>query len=418
MSPTLQVVAPAIGTGVNLTGFGSDDTQVDRNDLYRTADGGSLLLFNQSTTNVNSSTAWTISDSTLDSDLNFLLTGPVAHANDPPPAGMTILAYHMGRMWGLVSNLVYFSAGPDCVNGDGNQAWPPANVFTLTAPGTALAPTTQGLVVCTGIDISAVLGGPQLNTFWLQPLFKNIGVQSPNCLTQDGDDIIMYTSQQQGVVLSVNGKNEFGFAVAPTLAANFPATTTYLAAHRAGQDQGIFFSNNSNKQIRYNVNAEAWDPIGQPVNGIGPLASIDTAIGTRRLLSTASGFVVFRDVNTYSDAGSAYTQPYATIGSLVLSPAGEKQAARVNSFVLQFAAVGTALTVSVLPNETSGSFTNIPVSNDDPWQLPASSTINQKTYQWLGVQSFLPNIIRHLQIKIALPASDTVKNEIFTLSLV
>ena len=54
-------------------------------------------------------------------------------------AGMTILAYHMGRLWGAVGNLLYFSAGPDCINGDGNQAWPPANVFTMSAPIKALA---------------------------------------------------------------------------------------------------------------------------------------------------------------------------------------------------------------------------------------------------------------------------------------
>jgi hypothetical protein len=418
LSPTLQVVAPAIGTGVNLQGFGSSDTQVDRNDVYRTPDGGSLLLFNQSTTNVNAATTWTVSDSTLDNDLNFEIIGPIRHANDPPPAGMTILAYHIGRLWGLVGNLLYFSAGPDCTNGDGNQAWPPANVFTLTAPGTALAPTTQGLVVFTGIDVSAVLGGPQLNTFWLQPLFKNLGVQSPNCLTQEGDELVLFTSQQQAIIISTKGKDEFGFRVSPTLATNFPAATSYIASHRAGQDQGVFLSNGSTTQMRFNLNTEGWDPKGTPVNGIGPLASLDTAIGTRRLLSTAGGFVVFRDVTTFSDAGSAYAQPYATVGSLVLSQAGEKVLARVDGFILQSAAVGTALAVLTLPNEISGSFTNIPLTHNDPPQLPASATINQKTYRWLGVQSALPNGIRHLQVKITMPSADTVKNEIFTLSLV
>ena len=415
VSPTLAVVAPIIGKNVPVTANGSSDTQCDRVDLYRTADGGSLLLYDASNPNVNASTSWTITDTALDTDLNALLVGPVAHANDPPPAGMTIITYHMGRLWGLVGNLLYFSAGPDCTNGDGMQAWPPANVFTLAAPGTGLVPTTQGLLVFTGIDVSAVLGGPQLQSFWLQPILQNVGVQSPNCITRDGDEVLIYTSQQQALSISANGKNEFGFNVAPTLAANFTAGGSYIAVHRAGQDQGVFLSDGSAKQIRFNMNAEAWDPIGTPVNGIGPLASIDTAIGTRRLLSAAGGFVLFRDTTTFSDAGSAYSA-YATVGSVVLSEGGEK-AVSVKQFVIQSNAVGSALTLSVLPNETSGSFTNIPVSNDDPWQLPASSTINQKTYQWLGVGSILPNIVRHLQIKITLPASDTVKNEIYTLSI-
>jgi hypothetical protein len=56
ISPTLVVQAPIIGTNVPLQSFGSDDTQVDRIDLYRTADGGSTLLYDTSGPNVNSST--------------------------------------------------------------------------------------------------------------------------------------------------------------------------------------------------------------------------------------------------------------------------------------------------------------------------------------------------------------------------
>jgi hypothetical protein len=100
MSPQLYVNAPIMGTGVQITATGSDDTQVDRDDLYRTADGGSsLLLFNQSTTNVGASTSWTINDSTADRGLTSCCWA-CCHANDPPPAGgTTIINYYMGRMW-------------------------------------------------------------------------------------------------------------------------------------------------------------------------------------------------------------------------------------------------------------------------------------------------------------------------------
>lgn len=415
LSPTLVVQAPIIGNNVNVHSVGSDDTQVDSCDLYRTPDGGSVLLFDTSTPNVNASTAWDIQDIALDSDLNFELIGPVAHANDPPPVGMTLLKYHMGRMWGVVDNLLYFSAGPDCINGDGNQAWPLANVFTFTGPVYGIAPTSQGLVVFTSVDMSVVLGGPQLQTFWVQPLLRNLGILSPNCITQDGDDIVIYTAQRQMVAVSPNGKNEMGFDVAPTLALNFDPSTAYIAIHRAGQDQGLFISDGSTKIQRFNINAESWDPIGTPVGGIGPIGSIDTAIGTHTLVSTAGGFIVARDTATFADSGSAYAA-YATIGSLVLSEPGEP-IVKPGTLVVTSAAVGTALTVQVLPNEISGSFTTIPSNAADPFQLPASSTISMKRYSWLGVQTPLPALVKHMQIKITMP-TEAFKNEIFTLGIV
>jgi hypothetical protein len=76
------------------------------------------------------------------------------------------------------------------------------------------------------------------------------------------------------------------------------------------------------------------------------------------------------------------------------------------------------MTISVLPNETSGTFTSIPLTRADPWQLPSSATITMNAYDWLGVGTTLANIIRHIQIKVTMSASDTVKNEIYTLSLV
>jgi hypothetical protein len=415
LSPTLTVQAPIIGNNVNIQGLGSGDTQVDRCDLYRTPDGGGLLLYDTSTPNVNGSTSWSIFDTALDSDLNFLLIGPVAHANDPPPTGATNLTYFMGRLWAVVGNLLYFSAGPDCVNGDGSQAWPPANVFTFSGPINGLAPTSQGLVVLTPNEMSVVLGGPQTATFWVQPLLRNFGVLSQNCVAQEGDDIVVYTSQSQLFAISPSGKNELGFNVAPTLAANFNPSSSYLAIHRNGQDQGLFLSDGSTKIIRYNMNAESWDTLASPVNGFGPIASIDTALGARSLVSVATNFIVRRDPATFADSGSAYSA-YAVVGSIVLSEPGEPVAV-VKSLVLTSANVGADLVIAVLPNEVSGSFSTIPFTAADPYQLAASSTINMKRYDWKGVQTPLAQLVKHVQVKITLPATDTVKNEIYTLGI-
>ncbi len=416
MSPQLTVTAPIVGTGVQISGVGSADTQVDRDDLYRTADGGSLLLFNQSTTNV-ANTGWTISDSTADSGLNFLLLGPVAFANNPPPTGGTIIAYYQGRMWMVVGNLLYFSGGPDTVNGDGNQAWPPANVFAFSNPITSLNPTTQGLVVIDNKNLSVVLGGPQTLTFWVKPLLQNFGVLSPNAVTQEGDEIVAYTTQQQLFAFSPNGKNELGFNVADLLAATFPAASTYLAIHRSGQDQGLFICDGTANSQRFNMNSEAWDVLATPTITLGPITSIDLAQSpTVRALVTAVGGVIYkRDPTSFSDGGSAYSA-FGIVGSVVLSDSGEPPA-MVESIFITSNAVGTTLAVAVLPNEISGSFTSLINPVAEPPQLPASSTINMQRWDWKTNTSAKAQLVKHLQVKITMPATDTVKNEVYTLSV-
>lgn len=415
LSPQLTVNAPIIGTGVQVSGTGSSDTQVDRADLYRTPDGGALLLYDQSTTNV-ANTAWTINDSTTDSGLNFLLLGPVAHANDPPPAGGTIIAYYQGRMWMVVGNLLYFSGGPDTVNGDGNQAWPPANVFAYNAPIISLKPTSQGLVVVTSKHLEVVLGGPQSLTFWTKPLLKNFGASSPNAVVQEGDEIVMYTTQQQLFAFSPSGRNEVGFNIADTLAANFTAASAYLAIHRSGQDQGLFVCDGSANSIRYNMNSEAWDVIATPTIGLGPIASISLASNSVQALVTAVGGVIYkRDPTSFTDGVSAYSA-FGIVGSVVLSDSGE-DAAMIESIFVTSNAVGTALTVAVLPNETSGSFTSLINPVNEPPQLAASSTINMQRWDWKTNTSAKAQLVKHMQVKITMPATDTVKNEIYTLSV-
>jgi hypothetical protein len=79
--------------------------------------------------------------------------------------------------------------------------------------------------------------------------------------------------------------------------------------------------------------------------------------------------------------------------------------------------VGTALSVAVLPNETSGSFTSLLNPVNEPPQLPASSTINMQRCDWKTNTSAKAQLVKHMQVKITMPATDTVKNEIYTVSV-
>jgi hypothetical protein len=320
-------------------------------------------------------------------------------------------------MWMAVGNLLYFSAGPDCVNGDGNQAWPPANVFPFSAPITGLKPTTQGLVVVDSKNLSVVLGGPQTLTFWVKPLLQNFGALSPNAVTQEDDEIVMYTTQQQLFAFSPTSKNEVGYNVADLLQATFPAGSTHLAIHRSGQDQGLFICDGTTNSQRYNMNTEAWDVLATPAIGLGPIASIDLAVSTpvRTLVTAVGGVIYKRDTTSFSDGGSPYSA-FGIVGSVVLSESGEAPAV-VESIFITSNAVGTTLAVAVLPNEISGSFTSLINPVNEPPQLPASSTINMQRWDWKTNTSAKAQLVKHMQVKITMPATDTVKNELFTLSV-
>lgn len=74
------------------------------------------------------------------------------------------------------------------------------------------------------------------------------------------------------------------------------------------------------------------------------------------------------------------------------------------------------LTVSVLPNEISGSFTDIPFSTTDPYQLPASTTLKMRRYDWMGVTTPLPNGIKHIQVKVTFPDSGDA-DELYALGI-
>ena len=99
--------------------------------------------------------------------------------------------------------------------------------------------------------------------------------------------------------------------------------------------------------------------------------------------------------------------PATPPGSLVLSPPGTGTLAHIKNITLEYPTTGTDLTLSVLPNEVSGSFTSIPFGTTDPYQLTASSTISMRRHDWMGVASVLPDAVKHLQIKVSFPQAST-----------
>lgn len=413
-------LTPSAGLTITIVGDRSTDPQVDKVQIYRTKDGGSQFFFDAEIANPASGT-WTFTDSTTDANLDNLIIAPVADANDPPPAGMSLLVWYGGRLWGASGNTLFFSAGPDATNGVGAECWPPGNNYTLPGTITALTATSQGLLIQTKDDAYVTTGNSSAN-FTTPNLWQaNWGVASSNNVVQNGDTIYILTSAKQFFSYDASGKNEIGFNIADKLTAFVPANS-YVAWHQSGEDFGVFISDGSANIYRYSPATTSWDTVMQPVGGCGAMVSMEMADANWRLLigrATGSGFILERDTNTYADDGTAYSA-YAIVGSITIAP--PKAVAKLDSILIQAAAVGTYPTVSVMLNEINdtgtapATFTTLPNPVPDPPKLPQSLSIWTKRHDLNNAQIPLPHAVQHLQVKI-LFATEAAASELFGLGI-
>lgn len=417
-SPVSANTGPLTSKNITIQGSSSSDAQVDKVDIYRNDDGGSLYYF---LTTVNNGGTWSYTDSTPDSGLNDDQQAPVAHANDPIPAGADLLIFHMGRLWAAVGNVLYFAGGPDTANGPGTEAWPPGNNFTLPGAITALASTTAGLIVFTSADAFIVTGTDSSSFGAPYRWQQNFGVPSQNAVTQDGDLLFIFTNKGQLWQLPTNGGQlaEIGFAIRSKLAAYTPANV-YITVHRSGADEGIFVSNGSTDVWRYSVAQQCWSPLGQPIGGVKAIFSMEATAGNYQLFmgrTAGSGYILSRVPGTFQDDGSSYSAT-VVIGSLITAP--PRQTAEVNSVLLQAMPVGTYPTLSVLLNEISGTFTALPNPIPDPPELAGtpyqSTSILMRRHDFKAANKPLPNRIQHMQVQLTF-ATEAFQNEILGLAL-
>lgn len=400
------------GKNITVTGSGSSDPQCDKVDIYRTADGGPVYYYLATVSNISS---WSYTDSTPDADLNTFQVAPVAGVNNPIPTGASLLTWYMGRLWCAVGNMLYFSAGPDCTNGVGEEAWPAANVFPVPGNITSLLGTTQGLVVTTS-DNAYVVGGTDSSTFTTPQMWQaNFGVANQNCVCQDGDNLFFFTTQGQLWNFSTS-LTEIGNPLEAQLGAFNPASVS-ITRHRNGSDEGIFISDGSANVYRYSLNFGCWSPVAQPVGGVGVIGSIETSTNNWTLMlgqTSGSSYLFGRSLTTFTDGSSPY-DAYAVIGSLILAP--PRQVAILNSIVVQAVDIGTYPTISVLLNNTSGTFTALPNPVPDPPQLPLNTSPWMKRHDLKAAATPLPQHVNHCQIKIDF-GTDTVRNELLGLAVV
>ena len=152
-----------IAAGSGLPNVNSIDPQADYVAIFRSTDGGAtpFLIPGQITT-------WTVPlstyltdgylDQTPDTSLNNLIEAPVDGENTPPLGGAVNLAYHLGRLWYSIGNVVYWTAGPDTPAGNGVNGTPPLNYDTFPSTVKRIVPTAVGAFVFTVSDVYVIQG--------------------------------------------------------------------------------------------------------------------------------------------------------------------------------------------------------------------------------------------------------------------
>ena len=366
-----QQSSPILVSAGNLAviqGSGSSDSQVDSIVIWRTVQGGSSLFYLDEISNPGGGATWTYTDTTPDTGLNEFISAPIDGVNNPPPVGLLALTYHLGRIWGAVNNLVYFSTGPDVTAGNGNEAWSASNVFAFPDTVTRLFPTASGLMVFTIADIYIIQGlGTASSALFSAPFLQDIGLVSYDAFSINGSIVYLYTSDNQILTLDPSsGVSEIGFPIGdqfgPGLGTGtFSPSTACVSWHVAGsQDKGLYVSDFQGTWWRMTPtpspeSGTTWSPKAQVVGGFSAVQSVEVIPGTHELLMgpKTSGPILKRDYTTFSDNGSSYNS-WAILGSMVLAQPG--QLAAVESFTSDSMAVGAPISLAVQLDEIAPYF--------------------------------------------------------------
>lgn len=402
---------------VSVTLTASTDPQVNQIRVFRTKDGGSTFF--ELPTSPYSNTSTSILDTSPDSSLNlfsFFLLSPTFE-NNPPPAGLINLTYHLNRIWGSVGNFVYYAGGPDTLLGNGNESFPPENVFSFPSPVKKLIPISNGLLVFT-TDDTWIIVGTTTSTFYSMIYQEGLGILSWNALDISGSNIFMYTSDKQFLVGTASGLNEIGFAIGDQLEANYDPGSVYVASLISGtRDKAVFIEDGVGSWFRCNWNqppegGPAWSPEATLVGGATAVVSVETSPGVHQLfVGQSNGTVLVRNLSIFNDNGNSYSA-FITIGSLVLAQPG--QLAEVSSINLELQKVGSIPSVGVLLDEISGGFETLVNSVDSPAVLTPSKTVLSRRFDLS--QGNDAALCRHMQVKISFP-TESFKNELLTLSI-
>ena len=416
------ILGKASSSYLSLNGTFQPDTQIDQIWIWRTPQGQSTLILEDQIPidlYLYGASSFTygelgIPDTSANGGgaLNAFIAAPVASANNPPPAGITGMVYHLQRTWGFVDNLVYYSGGPDTLVGNGNTAWPPLNFIAFIGKVIKLRPITVqngGILVYTTSGIWIILGiGTSSNPFYTTKYADKIILGGYNVEDVLGTEINLMESNGRVSSLTVtypfnpqSGYNEVGLPIGDQFlkvttggisAALYNPATSYLSWNIANtRDVGMYVADGAVGWFRMGAvsppeSGLVWSPRAAIAGGTSAVQSVEVSPGVFNLLigpPTGGGPILMRDVaqTTWTDNGTAFPA-WDAKGVIPLCSTGS--VSEVAWIATKSAALGARPVVSVLMGEIAATantpWTVLQPTAPDPADQPASQTVYSDRY--------------------------------------
>lgn len=399
-SPVSASTGPQTSKQFLIEGTDTSDTQVDKVEIYRTKDGGSLHFF---LTEIAEAPSWSFVDTIADSALNTGLVAPQGNANDPPPAGLENITFWQGLMWGSVDGKVFYGGGAAVTNGIPEEAWPPLRFFLFPARITALIPSRGGLLVFTASDTFIIRGMDSIS-FFAEVWRARLGVLNSSAVTFDGDTMYVYTANRELLAIG-QSITDIGHPINDILDDLFPPASTHVIIHRTGGEQGaLYVSNGTSTYLRFFLQGRSWSPKAVPDSGVKMLATVETSAGVYDLIlgrPAGSDYLLKRNTAVWSDDGEAFAA-WMTFGSISLATEGQLVA--LESIFTRRTASGSEPTLGLRLNEVSGAFATMVKPVDEPPQLPGLLSVIQRRY-YLNSMT-LHHLCQHFQLKVSFATAD------------
>lgn len=420
MSPPSAASVVAAGNFNVVSGAASPDPQSDTIIIWRTSQGGGIFLRDDEIPSPPPGQFWHYNDLTPDTSLNAFIQAPINQANDPPPLGMTALAYHGNRIWGALNSILEWCTGPDVTVGNGLEAWQPSKSVKLPDAIARLVPVTLtngGLLAWTASDVMCMYGdGTANNPFFPKTYAEGVSLLNYDALSTIGATIHAFTGSRKQISFDPSaGYIETGFPIGDQFkkvttggisAKLYDPRTAFVTWHEQDSGEtGLFVADGSVGWFRYSPvttpeSGFLWSTRAAIEGGTSAVQSVETSPGQHNLLigPKVNGPILMRDTSVNSDNGVAYSNTFGVIGSMQLCQ--PYQIAEVAGIVIDSIRVGTAPTVGCLFGEIKPTlavpFDLLDKTGVDPPLLDASVTLFNDRFSTL--QNGVAPLCRHMQL--------------------
>jgi hypothetical protein len=417
MSPVSNPITVIQGNEVQVQGDGSPQPDPDTVVIYRTAQDGFTFLYLDQIPMPAPGVKWTYIDNKTDSQLNTEIQAQVNGEGTPLPPGATCLAYHIGRIFAAVGNVVYVSSGPDAVvsGSSGNAGFD----ITRTCQSKIIKfwVNALGVVVFTLKDAYLIQGDGTINPAnGVVNLSMATWIEDLPLLHYDAFTVLLSTGYLYGgqrMVTTLDPSAGIVDASFPidNIINSLDPKAAFCTYHTGGSGEtALYVSDGASYWYRFSATSAPetgfnWSPKALITGGMSALQSTEILPGTKALLigpPATGGPIRMRDTTVNSDNGIPYIAT-ADYNPIVLAVPG--QLAGIAWMTLKTMPTGNTPTLGVILDEISGPYETVPRTRQDPPNLPPSISILSDRYSLLQGQK--PVWCQYLKFGIQWPAKDS-----------